>query len=259
MTQDPWNGPGGHPEPPPTPEPEPPMPIPPEEPIPVPEPPHTADHDTAEHPAVPGWQQPPPAGPWHAQHEKPGEWQHQPPPYLAYEHSPPAEIQPPPEPIWLDPPTAHLPPVTDRRRPTVFLSIAFVATLALCGGGAVSAYYLLRDAGKPGAPDPATAVDQFLTAVFTQQDANAAEDLVCRKSQDEAKLATRIKQISSYAAGYPGPAFRWNEPDVADRDDKRALVDVQVVMSTEDERSAAQDLRFTVIRKAGWLVCEVSG
>lgn len=275
MTQDARNGPGGHPEPPPSPEPEPPVPIPPAEPIPVPEPPHTAafpapDFDTAEHPVVSGevmsptpepvWHQPPPHGPWHARHEKPGEWQYSPPEHLAYQHSPPAEIQPQPEPIWVGPPTGRLPPGVDpRRRSTIFLSMAFVATLALCGGGAVSAYYLLRDADNPGSPDPTTAVNRFLTAVYTQQDATAARDLVCSKSRDETKLASRVEQISTYADAYQAPTFRWDEPAVADRDEERARVDVRIVMSTGDEKTAAQELRFTVVRKTGWLVCEVDG
>lgn len=278
MTHDARNEPGGHPEPPPSPDPEPPAPIPPDDPIP-PEPPHTAglDHtaemtpvtggsplevDTAEHPVVPApvWHQPPPTGPWHAQHEKPGEWRHQPPEHLAYQHSPPAEIQPQPEPIWVGPAIGRLPPGIDpRRRSTMFLSMAFVATLALCGGGAVSAFYLLRDADNPGSSDPVTAVNRFLTAVYTQQDAAAARDLVCGKSRDEAKLTTRVEQISSYADGYAGPVFRWDDPAVAEQDREQARVDVRVVMSTEDEKAATQDLRFTVVRKTGWLVCEVAG
>lgn len=234
-----------------------------------------AHADTAEHPVVftpsdptqviprtppEGWHQPPPIGPWHAHHEKPGEWRHQPPEHLAYQHSPPAEVGPEPEPIWVTPPSGNSPlRPGDPRRSTIFLSMAFVATLALCGGGAVSAYYLLRDADNPGSPDPMTAVNRFLTAVYTQQDANAAEDLVCRKSRDETKLAQRVEQISQYADGYQGAVFRWDDPTVANRDGDEATVGVRVVMSTEDEKTAAQDLRFTVIRKSGWLVCDVSG
>jgi hypothetical protein len=246
--------------------------------------PHLDLHaDTAEHPAVSGavvhhsayappdptqvishtppegWHQPPPDGPWHAQHEKPGEWRHVPPEHLAYQHSPPAEAGP--EPIWVGPPAGQSPllPGDPRRRSTVFLSLAFAATLVLCGGGAVSAYFLFRDADNPGSPDPMTAVNRFLTAVYTQQDANAAEDLVCRKSRDETKLAERVEQISTYADGYQGAVFRWDDPTVASRGDDEATVGVRVVMSTDDEKAAAQDLRFTVIRKSGWLVCDVSG
>lgn len=237
MTHYGWNGPGGHPEPPPFPEPTPPMPI--------PEPPHVqaqrmtmqpgGDFDTAEHPAVPPevisatqhWYAPP---------------------------EPPAPQPAAPEPIWAGSSAG------DRRRhSTIFLTAAFIGTLALCGGGAASAYYLLKDVDNAGAPDPTTAVNRFLTAVYTQQDATAARDLVCSKSRDEDKLATRVRQISSYAEGYDDPVFRWDDPAVADSDEEHARVDVRVIMSTADEKSATQDLRFTVVRKTGWLVCEVSG
>lgn len=53
--------------------------------------------------------------------------------------------------------------------------------------------------------------------------------------------------------------FRWAEPAVAGDEEDRATVSVQVTMSTADEKTASQDLRFTVIRKTGWLVCEVTG
>jgi hypothetical protein len=268
----------GHPDPPPSPEPEPPAPIPPPDPIPIPEPPRLGRHSlpeepslaaTMEHPVVGGWHQPPPHGPWHARHEKPGEWQHSPPEHLAWEHSPPAEVQPPepePEPIWVSRPGAtesgpRAPIRTGRRAPrsSFFVSLALAATLVLCGGGAVSAYLLFRDADNPGSPDPATAVNRFLTAVYTQQDADAADDLVCRKSRDKSRLADRVQRIRDYADGYEGAAFRWDDPAVTSNDKGEAEVGVRVVMSTEDEKTAAQDLEFTVVRKSGWLVCEVSG
>ncbi len=278
----------GHPDPPPSPDPEPPAPLPPGDPIPIPEPPHLGKHAlpeertptspdrpghsdepaltaTAEHQVVDaGWHQPTPNGPWHAQHEKPGEWQFSPPEHLAWEHSPPAETNPEePEPIWVNPPGGRRPPPQPRRplsrRSSIFVSLALIATLALCGGGAVSAYLLFRDAETPGSPDPTTAVNRFLTAVYTQQDATAAEDLVCRKSRDASKLADRVQQIRDYADGYEGASFRWDEPKVNSDNDGEAEVGVRVVMSTVDEKSAAQDLEFTVVRKTGWLVCEVSG
>lgn len=254
----------GHPEPP-VPEPEPPAPIP--EPLPLPEPPrysrHTLPDATMEHPVVEGWRQPPPQGPWHAQHEKPGEWQYPPPEHLAWEHSPPAEIQAPePEPIWVglssgSAPASHSGPSS--RRSSLFVSVAMVATMALCGGGGVSAYLLFRDADNTGSPDPATAVNRFLTAVYTQQDPSAARDLVCRKARDTTKLDDRVQQIRDYADGYEGATFRWDDPAVTTDTNGEAEVGVRVVMSTEDEKTAAQDLEFTVVRKSGWLVCEVSG
>ena len=209
-----------------------------------------------------GWQQPPPVSPWHARHEAPGEWLTQPPEHLAWHHSPPAEIAAEPEPIWSGPqepwqvPPAEAPP---RRRGPLWVSLALAATLVLCGGGAVSAYFLLRDADQAGAPDPATAVDRFLTAVYTKQDAAAADNLVCREARDPTKIADRVRQIKAYAGGYQDPVFRWDDPAVASSGKDRATVAVQVTVSTADEKSARQDLQFTVIRKTGWLVCEVTG
>ncbi|SNY04207.1 Rv0361 family membrane protein [Paractinoplanes atraurantiacus] len=279
----PQGGQPGHPEPSPvpTPDPEPPQPIPPDEPIPTPEPPHLSSSsdfidaapgpaepewpppgayagEAASHeqtqviPAAAGWQAPPPTSPWHAQHEAPGEWQTTPPEHLAYQHS----VLPaaPPEPIWAGPPQQPR-----SRKGALWVSVALAGTLLLCGGGAVSAYFLLRDADNPGSPDAATAVDRFLTAVYSQQDAAAADDLVCREARDKQKIAERVDDIKAYAAGYQEPVFRWAEPTVSGDGDDRATVAVQVTMSTADEKTAAQDLRFTVIRKTGWLVCEVTG
>jgi hypothetical protein len=146
-----------------------------------------------------------------------------------------------------------------RRRGALWVSLALVATLLLCGGGAVSAYFLLRDADNPGSPDPATAVNRFLTAVYTQQDATSAQQFVCRESRDKTKLTNRVDQIHTYADGYTDPTFRWGDPAVSDQTSDRATVSVELTMSTGDEKTAKQDLRFTVIHKTGWLVCEVSG
>jgi hypothetical protein len=228
---------------------------------------------------VPVWHQPPPSGPFHARHEKPGEWRTEPPDHLALEHSPPAEVQPgvqhdqPTEAIplsmlphsWevpfdphatetvvLDPPPRH-------KRP-FWVVVALVLTLLIFGGGTVSAYLLLRDAesGK-GAPDPATAVDRFMTAVYTQQDPATAGDVVCREARDEEQLKARVDQIKGYANEYDAPSFRWNDPAVSGQTDERATVGVQLTMTTDDEKTAQQQLTFTVVHKTGWLVCDVKG
>jgi hypothetical protein len=216
-----------------------------------------------------GWHQAPPAAPWHAQHEAPGQWQTQPPEHLGWQHGPP-DASGRPEPIWSSdqphpqPWQVPLAPPPTRRRPSrgrgaLWISLALSATLLLCGGGAVSAYFLLRDADNPGSPDPATAVDRFLTAVYSQQDATSAEQFVCRESRDKTKLTNRVDQIKTYADGYTDPVFRWGDPAVSDQTSARATVAVQLTMSTSDEKTAKQDLRFTVIHKTGWLVCEVAG
>jgi hypothetical protein len=140
------------------------------------------------------------------------------------------------------------------------VSLALAVILLLCGGGGVSAFLLLRNAENgEGAPDPATAVTRFLTAVYTDQDAQAATDLVCREARDPKKIAAKVDEVKGYATQYDGPRFKWNEPTVGSAQDDRAVVLAQVTMTTNDEKSAQQQLTFTVVKKTGWWVCEVSG
>ncbi|AGL21420.1 hypothetical protein [Actinoplanes sp. N902-109] len=236
----------------------------------------TEEFETVEGEVV--WHQPVATGPWHAKHERPGEWHTHPPDHLAFEHSPPAEVQPgvqhdeEPEAIplsllphpWEVPFDAHAgePVLPDRapRHPGRWIALAAVLTFLLLGGGAAALFALLRnaDSGR-GAADPVTAVDRFMTAVYTQQDAKAAADLVCREARDMTKLQNRVDQIKGYATEYPAPVFSWGEPSVSGQGKDRATVAVQLVMSTDDERSTQQRLTFTVIRKTAWLVCDVTG
>ncbi|GAB1643528.1 hypothetical protein [Krasilnikovia sp. MM14-A1259] len=146
------------------------------------------------------------------------------------------------------------------RRTGLWVSAALVLTLAFCGGGAVSAYLLLRNADRAkGAPDPATAVDRFLTAVYTEQNASTADGLVCREARNSKRLAARVEQIKGYSAQYASPTFTWSEPAIAAHNDELATVSVQLTMSTADEKTAQQGLTFTVVHKTGWLVCDVRG
>jgi hypothetical protein len=156
------------------------------------------------------------------------------------------------ETVVLDPPPRH-------KRP-FWVAMALVLTLLVFGGGTLSAFLLLRDAesGK-GAPDPATAVNRFLTAVYTQQDPETAGEVVCREARDADQLKARVDQIKGYANEYDAPSFRWNDPAVSGQTDERATVGVQLTMTTDDEKTAQQQLTFTVVRKTGWLVCDVNG
>ena len=223
---------------------------------------------TAGMPAVPAEHtQVIPAGvpePWRARHQAPGEGEYQPPEHLSQYLSAPPEIPRQPEPIWADAQQpSQVPPVTATarggRRKLWISMAALTATLLLCGGGTISAYLLLRTADSAGSPDPATAVNRFLTTVYTQRDATAADEQVCRQAQDKAKLTDRIEQIKTYSAGYQEPVYRWEQPTVANSGEDRALVTVQLTMLTSDEKAARQQLEFTVIRRTGWKVCEVAG
>jgi flagellar basal body-associated protein FliL len=287
-------GPPAQPDPAPAPEPGPPQPIPPPEPLPIPEPPHAAasvptpvaDPETVTYPPVGAY----PGEPGHPDEEPAGsaqtspasagpvpgsaeltEWQHPMYPGETWQPGDHGQWHPAPPPGSGQPwPLAEHPPYevplvptpapAGSRRTALWVSLAVAFTLLLCGGGALSAFLLLRNAenGK-GAPDPATAVTRFLTAVYTEQDAKAANELVCREARDDKKITAKVDEVKRYAEEYSGPSFRWDEPTVASENDKRALVAVALTLTTTDEKSAQQDLTFTVVKKTGWWVCEVAG
>jgi hypothetical protein len=147
-----------------------------------------------------------------------------------------------------------------RRRTGLWVSVALAVTLLLCGGGGVSAYLLLRDAENgDGAPDPATAVTRFLTAVYTDKDAKAANNLVCSEARDAKKISAKVDEVKAYDNQYSAPQFGWRDPSIASETKERATVTVALTMTTRDEKTAAQDLTFTVVKKSGWWVCEVAG
>jgi hypothetical protein len=145
----------------------------------------------------------------------------------------------------------------DRRRRLLIGAVALV--LVLCAGGGVSAWLLRRglDSGE-GAPEPAAAVTTFLEAVYADKDTEKAADIVCSEARDSAEIGAKVAEVRAYDAKYDSPRFEWGEPKVDDRTEERAQVTVRLTMTTADERTAQQELRFTVVHKTGWWVCEVS-
>lgn len=133
------------------------------------------------------------------------------------------------------------------------LGVAFL----LCGGGGTAAFLFLRNADGQGAQSPQVAVNDFLVAVYTEQDAAKAERLVCSEARDRDQLTKKIDEVRAYADKYKQPKFSWPEPTVAESKEDSAKVDVKVRITTEDEKVAEQQLSFTLVRKTGWFVCEV--
>ncbi|WP_375735059.1 hypothetical protein [Polymorphospora lycopeni] len=145
-----------------------------------------------------------------------------------------------------------------KRRGLLIASIVLVFVLLLCGGGGLGAFFLLRNAeGSDGAAEPVAAVDNFLKAVYTDRDADRAAALVCSEARDEAAISKKVEEISNYSTTYANPRFDWEPPKVDDQNEERAIVSVKLTMLTDDEKSADQELRFTVVQKTGWWVCEV--
>ncbi|NGM16203.1 hypothetical protein O3597_27145 [Verrucosispora sp. WMMA2044] len=153
----------------------------------------------------------------------------------------------------------HAPTGPSRKRGPLLASLTLVVVLLLCAGGGVAAFLTLRNTESgEGAPDPSVAVDDFLTAVYQDRDAAKAADLVCTAARDQDKIRAKVAEVEEYVATYQNPRFRWDTPTVDNETGDRATVTTTVTVTTADEKIADQDLRFTVIRKTGWWVCEVA-
>jgi hypothetical protein len=151
-------------------------------------------------------------------------------------------------------------PAPRKRRGVLVASIALGLALLLCGGGGVGAWLFLNRVERgQGATAPETAVDEFLRAVYTEQDADQATKLVCRAARDKAEIGRKVDEVKAYAAKYRTTSFEWEDPKVDRKTADRATVSVKVTATTGDERVADQQLTFTVIENRGWWVCEVGG
>jgi len=137
-------------------------------------------------------------------------------------------------------------------------SVVLAVTLLLCLAGGVSAFLVVRnlDAGE-GAADPVAAVDGFLKAVYTEQNAEKAANLVCSEARDTERIESKIQEVADYAETYADPRFRWTQPQLDEQDAERAVVSTTLTVLTADERTTEQQLRFIVVEKTGWWVCDV--
>jgi hypothetical protein len=137
--------------------------------------------------------------------------------------------------------------------------IALAGALVLCAGGGVAAWLLTRDPDRNGAADPTVAVETFLQAIYHDQDADRAADLVCSEARDQASLQTKIDEIRAYQETLVNPTFEWTEPTLVEESDQQAVLAVTVTMTTGDEKTADQTLQMRVLDKNdnGWWVCDV--
>lgn len=164
----------------------------------------------------------------------------------------------------IPPPPSGYPPyqgtaAPKKKRGLLIAAIALVVIMVLCVGGGVVAFLTLRNAETgEGAKEPAIAVDEFLTAVYKDRDASKAADRVCAASRDDEKIAAKVAEVQKYASAHQNPRFRWTTPKVDNQTGDRATVSTRITMTTSDEKVADQDLRFTVVQKTGWWVCEVA-
>ncbi|MEU6074918.1 hypothetical protein [Micromonospora sp. NPDC047074] len=178
-----------------------------------------------------------------------------PPPPAGYPYQPAAQ-----DPSFPAGQSPFPPPAAPKKKRGVLIAaIVLAVLLLLCAGGGVVTFLALRDAESgEGAKEPAVAVDEFLGAVYRDRDAGRAAGLVCASSRDEKKIAAKVAEVEKQVSTYQNPRFRWTSPKVDDQTGDRATVTTKVTMTTADEKVADQDLRFTVVKKTGWWVCEVA-
>ena len=173
---------------------------------------------------------------------------------------PPAQGYPAPFPP--QPSTAYLqypPQQPPRKRRGLLIGILAGVFVLLLAGGGVSVYTLTRDNTK-GQASPEAAVDGFLTAVYTNQDATAAAKFVCPQARDKIKLTTKIDEIKKQNSQYELPKYSWKRP-VAQKDfhgpDTEVELGTTVTVRTDTEQHAELPLLFIATRQNGWWVCEV--
>jgi hypothetical protein len=198
----------------------------------------------------------PPPPSWHPRQQPTGAiapWQ--PPPAQQWTPAPaPAPYPPPP---WG--PTTDVPPQRRSRRGLVITSVVLGLVVLLCGGGGLAAFLLLRDVDTAeGAASPVVAVERFMEAVYKEQNASLAAATVCRDARKADAIDRKVEEVKNYAKAYQNPQFEWAAPKVDEQDAEHAIVSVDLRMTTADDRSAEQQLRFTVVQQTGWWVCEVA-
>ncbi|WP_460792599.1 Rv0361 family membrane protein [Micromonospora sonneratiae] len=159
------------------------------------------------------------------------------------------------------PPYGQPPAAPKKRRGVLIVSIVLAVALLLCGGGGVAAFLMLRNAEDgQGAAEATAAVDEFMRAVYNDHDADKAAKLVCSEARDETKIKKRVEEIKKLAETHKNPRFTWTAPKIDDENTERSIVSTKLTMVTSDEKTAEQQLKFTVVEKeeAGWWVCEVA-
>jgi hypothetical protein len=149
-------------------------------------------------------------------------------------------------------------PERKKSRTPMIIAIVAVAAVLLCGGGVTAAVLLMRNTEpNDGAAEPVAAVQDFLKAVYEDQDVTKANDLVCAEARDEPALTEKIDEVKANATKYKTPRYKWDEPKVDNQTPESADVSVKVTMTTSDEKVAEQQFKFTVVQKTGWFVCEI--
>ena len=149
------------------------------------------------------------------------------------------------------------PPQPPKRRGLLITAIVLSVLVVLGGGGTAAFLIFGRSEGK-GASTPATAVNDFLVAVFRDKNAEAADKLTCASARNSDGMRKRVDQLRSYELKYKSPSYSWSTPTVVSQKKESATLSVAVKLTTSDDRIAEQPLKVLTVKADGWLVCEIN-
>ncbi|MEV6926932.1 hypothetical protein AB0M46_20840 [Dactylosporangium sp. NPDC051485] len=149
------------------------------------------------------------------------------------------------------------PPVKKKRGLMITLIVLGVV-LVLCGGGGAAAWFVVQNNQGTGASTPVEAVNGFLTAVYKNNDADAALKYVCSSSRDKDKLNARVNDIRKFNGALSSPTYTWPAPTVEKQDKDQATLVVDVKVTTSDEKVAEMKYKYIATQRKGWWVCEIT-
>jgi len=150
-----------------------------------------------------------------------------------------------------------VPPEPRKKRRGLLITVIVVVAVLLLGGGGAAAFLLTRPTDGPGMATATTAVDDFLQAVYVDQDATKAAKYVCRAARDPKKIAAKIDEIKHQDQSYDTPRYTWSMT-LDSSTPTKAVVTAKIKLSTADVQSAAETVKLTVVKSTGWFVCDVA-
>jgi hypothetical protein len=135
--------------------------------------------------------------------------------------------------------------------------IALVVVVVLAAGGLGVAYLLHRGSDGIGRTSPTAAAQDFLQAVYVDQDPAKVAPLVCAAARDTKKITAKINEIKQQDEQYDGPKYSWTPPITQSSTKDHAVVTTTVTLLTTNVQKSTQQLNLTVIKSNGWFVCDV--
>jgi hypothetical protein len=136
-------------------------------------------------------------------------------------------------------------------------SIVLVMLVVLGGGAATAGYFLTRNRDGTGKITPQAAVEDFLQAIYVDQNPTRAAAVVCRTARDPKKLTAKIDEIRQQNKQYDTPRYSWGSPTTERSGPDRAVLSTTITLATANAQQSTQKLRFTLVRSSGWFVCDV--